>query len=75
MPLLILPKSTTIGDIISYANYKMTTEEGRKNRYTFAGSDYFNRMVKTSLYSISIDDIKNRIKQLNLENIFNVPLV
>ncbi len=73
--MLILPKSTTIGDIISYANYKMTTEEGRKNRYTFAGSDYFNRMVKNSLYSINIDDIKNRIKQLNLENIFNIPLV
>lgn len=46
MPTLILPKDTVIGDIISYANYKIRTKEGRKNRYTFAGSEYFEKMKK-----------------------------
>ena len=44
IPLLILPSSTAVGDIISYANYKINTKAGRQNRYTFAGAEYFNRM-------------------------------
>lgn len=75
MPLLILPKATAIGDIISYANYMMMTKEGRRNRYTFAGAEYFKRMKRNGLYSINNEEIKNRIAKLNLTNIMAEQLV
>lgn len=74
-PTVILPTDTAIGDIINYANSKIRTENGRKNRYTFAGSEYFNRMKERGLYSIDKDEIRSRIKRLGLLNIFNVNLV
>jgi folate-dependent tRNA-U54 methylase TrmFO/GidA len=75
MPTLVLPKDTVIGDIINYANYKIRTKEGRKNRYTFAGSEYFERMKKAGLYTINSLDIKNKISSLGLSNIFNKNLI
>ena len=74
IPLLILPDSTCIGDIISYANEKAKSREGRKDRYTFAGSGYFKRMKELGLYTTDIDEIQTRIKKLNLDNIFNTKL-
>ena len=75
MPMLILPRSTAIGDIISYANYKVSTSEGRKNRYTFAGAEYFKRMKENNLYTTNKDEIRDKLKRLNLENIFNEKLI
>lgn len=75
MPLLILPTSIAIGDIISYANEKAKTREGRKNRYTFAGAEYFKHMQDKGLYTMDISEIKTRISKLNLENIFEGKLV
>lgn len=74
MPLLILPSSIAIGDIITYANEKARTREGRKDRYTFAGSVYFNRMKELNLYTTDINEIKARVKKINLDNIFNQKL-
>lgn len=74
MPLLILPSSIAIGDIITYANEKARTREGRKDRYTFAGSVYFNRMKELKLYTTDISEIKARVKKINLDNIFNQKL-
>lgn len=75
MPMLILPRSTAIGDIISYANYKLTTKEGRRNRYTFAGAEYFKRMIDSGLYTTDKEEIKLRISKLNLDNIMNEALI
>lgn len=75
IPLLILPSSTAIGDIISYANHKLLTRKGRKNRYTFAGAEYFERMNKLGLYSTDVEEIKNRVKKLNLNDILAQPLI
>ncbi|EKQ56342.1 MAG: NAD(FAD)-utilizing enzyme possibly involved in translation [Clostridium sp. Maddingley MBC34-26] len=74
MHLLILPSSITIGDIITYANEKARTREGRKDRYTFAGSVYFERMKELNLYTIDVSEIKNRIQKVNLDNVFNQKL-
>ena len=71
IPLLILPTSIAIGDIISYENQNSKTREGKKERYTFAGSIYFKRMADTGLYTLDVKNIKNRIKKLNLDNVFN----
>ena len=75
MALLILPSSIAIGDLIAYANVKAGTREGRKDRYTFAGAGYFKRMQDLGLYITDIDEINDRIKKLNLDNIFKQKLV
>lgn len=75
MPLLILPSSIAIGDLISYENAKGATREGRKDRYTFAGAGYFKRMQELGLYTVDKDEINDRIKKVNLDNIFEQKLV
>ncbi|SHH92148.1 FAD-dependent oxidoreductase [Clostridium grantii] len=75
MPLLVLPKAIAIGDIIAYANYKMMTPEGRRTRYTFAGSEYFNRMKKLNLYTIDSDEIAKKIDKWNLSGVFEEQLI
>ncbi|MBU3180432.1 FAD-dependent oxidoreductase [Clostridium psychrophilum] len=75
MPLLILPRALAAGDIIAYANEKMQSKEGRRNRYTFAGAEYFKRMQKLGLYTLNIDEIKKKVAKLNLTDIFNEKLI
>ena len=75
MPLLMLPRSLAVGDIIAYVNEKMNSKEGRTNRYTFAGSDYFNRMQEIGLYTLDINKIKGKVEKLNLTDIFNEKLI
>ena len=70
MHLLIFPSSIAIGDLIAYENEKAETREGRKDRYTFAGASYFKRMQELGLYTIDKDEIAERVKKLNLDNIF-----
>ncbi|NIO21955.1 MAG: FAD-dependent oxidoreductase, partial [Candidatus Aenigmarchaeota archaeon] len=47
---LVLPYELAVGDIISYANRQMKTEDGLKRRYTFSGGPYFERMKQLGLY-------------------------
>jgi hypothetical protein len=75
IPLLMLPRSLAAGDIIAYANEKMNSKEGRTNRYTFAGSEYFNRMQEIGLYTLDINKIKGKVEKLNLTDIFNEKLI
>ena len=75
MSLLMLPRSLAVGDIIAYTNEKMNSKEGRTNRYTFAGAEYFKRMQEIGLYTLDIDKIKNKVEKLNLTDIFNEKLI
>ncbi|MDP4091489.1 MAG: FAD-dependent oxidoreductase, partial [Bacillota bacterium] len=75
MPLLKLPQETAIGDIIYYSNYRLETPEGKKVRHTFSGAEYFKRMQEKGLYSTDNDEIKKRISDLGLLDIFAKPLV
>ncbi|NRT34383.1 hypothetical protein BJV38_003029 [Clostridium beijerinckii] len=69
-PLLELPRELATGDIIAYANDKV--KEGKMSeRYTFSGAEYFERMKGLGLYSIDNDEIRSRVKKLNLTNIFS----
>ena len=70
-PLLELPKELAVGDLISYANIMIEDEKGLKNRYTFSGGNYFNRMVKKGLYSTDSHQIKNRVEKVGLLGIYN----
>ncbi|MFL0248260.1 FAD-dependent oxidoreductase [Candidatus Clostridium stratigraminis] len=75
IPLLILPNKTAIGDLIFYANFRLSTLDGRKIRHTFSGSEYFVRMKELGLYSTDNADITNRIEALGLKNIFSKALI
>lgn len=68
--LLELPRETAIGDLIAYGNEKIMTEEGLRNRYTFAGAEFFNRMKDKGLYSIDTREIRERIRSCGLENVY-----
>ncbi len=74
-PLLILPRSLAAGDIIASANETMNSSEGRKIRFTFAGASYFKRMQDLGLYTLDINEIKDKVEKLNLTNIFNEKLI
>lgn len=74
MPLLILPTSIAIGDLIAYENERSKTREGKKERYTFAGSVYLKRMIEKGLYTMDLKEIRKRIEKLNLDNVFNSKL-
>lgn len=69
--LLTLPRELCTGDLIAFGNEMISTEDGIKNRYTFAGSKYFERMKEKGLYIIESKEIKNKICNLGLYNIYN----
>lgn len=75
MPLLELPRNLAIGDLIAYANEQIKTKEGLKKRYTFAGSEYFERMKEKKLYTIDTLEIKRRVQRLDLLNIYEEKLL
>jgi hypothetical protein len=69
----ISPK-TAIGDFISFVNKETQTDEGQKNRYTFSGGLYFERMKKLGLYSTDAKEIKGRVKEAGLAGVFSKKL-
>ena len=75
IPPLILPKTLAVGDIIAYANEKIKTKKGRRDRYTFAGASYFKRMLELSLYTTDVDVIKRRVEKVNLKDIMSQKLI
>ncbi|MDD4564053.1 MAG: FAD-dependent oxidoreductase [Eubacteriales bacterium] len=72
---LELPKQIAIGDLISYANDKIKTKDGLMMRYTFAGSEYFQRMQEKGLYTINPEVVKKRIKKYDLYNVYKEPII
>lgn len=75
IPLLTLPRNLALGDLIAYANEKVQTTEGRRNRYTFAGSEYFKRMEELGLYIMDPEIIRKKVSKLDLDNIFAQKLI
>ena len=69
--LLELPRETAIGDLIAYANEKIMTENGLRNRYTFAGAEFFKRMQDRSLYTTDKTEVKRRVENSGLLGIYN----
>lgn len=69
--LLELPEELSIGDLISYENTMIEDSNGLRDRYTFSGGNYFNRMVKKGLYSTDSYQIRNRVEKLGLLDIYN----
>lgn len=70
-PLLKLPRELSIGDIIAYSNEVLDMENGKMQRHTFSGGEYFERMKDLSLYTTDKALIKDRVNSLSLLGIFN----
>ncbi|MGL5765406.1 MAG: FAD-dependent oxidoreductase [Sarcina sp.] len=75
VPLLILPRSLAVGDIIHFANENLEVQGGLLKRYTFAGSIFFIRMKENNLYTTDVNKIIDRVKQISLLNIFETKLI
>ena len=71
---LELPVGIAVGDIISFANARLDTEEGLMTRYTFAGAEYFSIMKEKRLYSIKREEIESRVRRYGLDNIYKEKL-
>ena len=72
---LELPKQLAIGDLIAYANKRVRTKDGLMTRYTFAGSEYFQRMQDKGLYTTDSEVVRKRIGKYDLENIYKEPII
>lgn len=68
--LIELPDTTVSGDIISHMIGHIKTGAGLKNKYTFSGSLYFERMKEKGLYTTDLETIENRVKKAGLTGIF-----
>lgn len=68
--LLQLPRSIATGDLISYGNEKIQTEAGLRNRYTFAGDEFFARMQERGLYTTDVDLIRRRVEDAGLLSVY-----
>ncbi|GBG54973.1 FAD-dependent oxidoreductase [Sporomusaceae bacterium FL31] len=75
MQYLELPRDLATGDFIKFVHERMLSEDGMKIRYTFSGSVYFERMKSLSLYSINRSEIKERVAQTGLTDVYNGCLV
>ena len=73
-PLLTLPQTTAIGDIIHQSGEATESEKGLEQKFTFSGSDYFERMKSLGLYTIRVPEIRARIGSAGLTGVFATPL-
>lgn len=75
MKLLKLPAGLAIGDLISYANENLRSEDGLMTRYTFSGAEYFERMKEKGYYTTDKDAIRARVRRYGLEDIYSDRLI
>lgn len=67
---LVLSDTTAIGDAIAFTRKAMESESGRAGKYTFSGAVFFQRMKERGVYSTDPVQIRRRIAQAGLENVF-----
>lgn len=70
-PMLTLPESLAIGDLLSFSNKVLEEEDCLDRRFTFAGGEYFERMKDRNLYTTDAKKIKKIVESHGLLNIYN----
>lgn len=75
LALLQLPNNIAIGDFISYSNEKMRGEDGDRRKFTFAGADYFERMIEKNLYTTDKEILYQKVFKSGLLGIYDTRLV
>lgn len=68
---LKLPDSLATGELLAYANQALSEEDALSRRFTFAGGEFFKHMEEKGLYSSNPKEIKKRVRNAGLENIYN----
>lgn len=75
MEYLTLPDTIACGDFIRFVQEQMKGDEGRRVRYTFSGSVYFEHMKEANLYTTDREIIEKRVEDQHLTNIYEQCLV
>jgi hypothetical protein len=72
--LVQLPSNTVIGDFIALIGDEIhkSERERQKGSFTFSGGKYFERMKTLGLYTLDVNEIHKRIKDNQLEGIFQM---
>lgn len=70
-PLLRLPESLAIGDLLAFSNRALEEEDCLDRRFTFAGGEYFERMKDRGLYLTEPKAIKKIVESEGLLNVYN----
>lgn len=68
--LLELPDSLAVGDAISHVRRRMATADGMREKYTFSGAGYFQRMKERGLYGTDDAAIAARVDRAGLAGVF-----
>jgi hypothetical protein len=66
-----IPSMTAIGDFISFVNTEIQTEKGQKQRYTFSGGVYLERMRELELYLTDVPEIRRRVEMAGVSEVFS----
>ena len=70
-PLLQLPRTLAIGELLSFAQEALEGENGLSRRFTFAGGEFFRRMKDRNLYITEPKRIQKIVELEGLRNIYN----
>ena len=68
--LVIIPRTTAVGEAIAFVRERMQTEEGMTKKYTFSGAVYFERMQEQGTYTTDVEVIRQRVEEAGLEGLF-----
>jgi hypothetical protein len=68
-PLVTLPRTLAIGDIIATAG-EILQGGDLSQKLTFSGAAYFERMKSLGLYSTDSEEVRRRVADAGLENLF-----
>jgi hypothetical protein len=68
--LLELPEALAVGDAISHVRRRMQTADGMREKCTFSGAGYFQRMKERGSYTTDVDAVRARVGATGLAGVF-----
>lgn len=74
-PLLTLPETLAVGDIISAANASIKERHDTLERFTFSGGNYFKRMQEKNLYTTDLATVAGRVDKAGLTGVYNAKVL
>ena len=74
-PLLTLPETLAVGDIIAAANTSIKERHDTLERFTFSGGNYFKRMQEKNLYTTDLATVAERVDKAGLTGVYNAKVL
>lgn len=74
-PLLTLPETLAVGDIIAAANTSIKERHDTLERFTFSGGNYFKRMQEKDLYTTDPATVAERVDKAGLTGVYNAKVL